>query len=70
VTTVQLVADSTCDIPVAEATSLGLTIVPLKVIIGDEVFADGIDIDPAALYSRMRSSTEVPRRTRLSASPR
>ena len=40
---------------------MGLTIVPLKVIIGDEVFADGVDIDAATLYSRMRSSAVVPR---------
>jgi DegV family protein with EDD domain len=56
-----LVADSTCDLPIAGAERSGLTIVPLKVIIGEEVFADGQDIDPATLYSRMRSSPVVPR---------
>jgi DegV family protein with EDD domain len=61
VSSVHLVADSTCDIPAAEAASLGLTIVPLKVIIGDEVFADGVDIDPAQLYTRMRGSPVAPR---------
>lgn len=58
---VHLVADSTCDISTAEAAKLGLAIVPLKVIIGEEVFADGVDIDPATLYARMRSSTVAPR---------
>lgn len=58
---VHLVADSTCDISTAEAATLGLAIVPLKVIIGEEVFADGVDIDPATLYARMRASTVVPR---------
>ena len=58
---VHLVADSTCDISPADAAKLGLTIVPLKVIIGEEVFADGVDIDPATLYARMRSSTVAPR---------
>ena len=58
---VHLVADSTCDIPAQDARALGLTIVPLKVIIGDEVFADGVDIDPATLYARMRSSAVAPR---------
>jgi DegV family protein with EDD domain len=60
-TTVHLVADSTCDISASEAAARGLTVVPLKVIIGEEVFADGRDIDPATLYSRMRSSNVVPR---------
>ena len=59
--TVHLVADSTCDIPSAQAAELGVTIVPLKVIIGEEVFADGVDIDPPALYARMRASAAVPR---------
>lgn len=58
---VHLVADSTCDISTTEAAKLGLAIVPLKVIIGEEVFADGVDIDPATLYARMRSSTVAPR---------
>ncbi len=58
---VHLVADSTCDLSAADAGRLGLSIVPLKVIIGEEVFADGRDIDPATLYSRMRSSPVVPR---------
>jgi DegV family protein with EDD domain len=61
VSAVHLVADSTCDISAGDATKLGLAIVPLKVIIGEEVFADGVDIDPATLYARMRSSTVAPR---------
>lgn len=58
---VHLVADSTCDMSEAEAAARGLTIVPLKVIVGDEVYADGQDIDAAALYARMRASTVTPR---------
>ncbi len=60
-TIVHLVADSTCDLAAAEAADHGLTVVPLKVIIGEEVYADGIEIDSATLYSRMRSSPVVPR---------
>ncbi len=56
-----LVADSTCDIGPADAAQRGLTVVPLKVILGDEVYADGRDISPAALYSRMRGSAVAPR---------
>ena len=58
---VHLVADSTCDVPAADAAAMGLTIVPLKVIIGEEVFSDGVDIDPATLYERMRSTPVAPR---------
>ncbi len=58
---VHLVADSTCDIPADDATGMGLAIVPLKVVIGEDVFADGRDIDAATLYSRMRNSAVLPR---------
>lgn len=58
---VHLAADSTCDITAAQAATIGLTIVPLKVIIGDETFADGVDIDPPTLYARMRTTNDVPR---------
>jgi DegV family protein with EDD domain len=61
VSAVHLVADSTCDLRSEDAKRAGLTIVPLKVIIGDEVFADGQDIDAATLYRRMRTSPVVPR---------
>jgi fatty acid kinase fatty acid binding subunit len=61
VTAVHLVADSTCDLSEADARERGLTVVSLKVIIGDEVYADGRDIDATTLYARMRSSNVVPR---------
>lgn len=61
VTSVHLVADSTCDLSLADAAARRLTIVPLKVIIGEEVYDDGRDIDATTLYSRMRSSTVTPR---------
>jgi DegV family protein with EDD domain len=61
VSAVHLVADSTCDLPAEDAKRAGLSIVPLKVIIGDEVFADGQDIDAATLHRRMRTSPAVPR---------
>ena len=58
---VRIVADSTCDLPAAEATARGLTIVPLRVIIGEEAYLDGREIDAATLYARMRASAVVPR---------
>jgi DegV family protein with EDD domain len=61
VSPVHLVADSTCDLPASDAERSGLSIVPLKVIIGEEVYADGRDIDASTLYARMRSSSVVPR---------
>lgn len=57
----RLVADSTCDVSADFARAHEITIVPLKVILGEEQFADGRDIDPATLYRRMRASPVAPR---------
>ena len=40
---VKIVTDSTSDLPPAVASDLGITVVPLYVHFGEEVFLDGID---------------------------
>lgn len=57
---VQLIADSTADLDAGWARDHDVTVVPLRVIIGEEEFLDSVDIDPATLYSRMRGG-DVPR---------
>ena len=52
--TVRVVCDSTADLDDAFRDAHGIQVVPLQVIIGDESYRDGVDITPAALYSRMR----------------
>lgn len=51
---VRIVCDSTADLDEAFRTAHGIEVVPLKVIIGEEEYRDGIDIQPAELYRRMR----------------
>ena len=58
---VAIVADSTLDIPVALATELGITVVPLDVHIGDETFLDGVEISSAAFLARLATSPTLPR---------
>lgn len=50
---VGIVTDSTCDLPAATLLRLGIAAVPLKVIVGDEVYRDWRDIDPLTLYGWM-----------------
>jgi DegV family protein with EDD domain len=59
--TVRIVCDSTADLDAAFLAAHSVTVVPLKVIIGDEVLEDGVDIQPSELYARMQSSTLMPR---------
>ena len=59
--TVQIVADSTSDIPQEDAQSAGITIVPAYVFFGEEQFHDGVDIGGAEFYRRLEQKTVVPK---------
>jgi DegV family protein with EDD domain len=52
--TVRIVCDSTADLDPAFLAAHRVEVVPLKVIIGEDVYRDGVDIKPAELYARMR----------------
>lgn len=58
---VRVVTDSTSDIPADIRERLEITVVPLSVAFGDEVFRDGEDIDAATFYQRLTSAKELPR---------
>lgn len=48
---VKIVADSTCDLPPAICRQLGITVVPLRVHLGDHTFLDGVDV-PQEVFRR------------------
>src|ERR1700737_577258 len=58
---VHIVCDSPADLDQAYRGAHELSVVPLKVIFGEEVLEDGVTIDAAAFYARMRASTLHPR---------
>jgi DegV family protein with EDD domain len=58
--TIQVLVDSTADIPLERARALGITIVPLTVLFGDESFLDGVELDGPAFYRRLVSSQQTP----------
>ena len=59
---VRIVTDSTCDLPAALTAELGVTVVPLTVVFGDEApLRDGVDIQPAEFYERLQSSPRLPK---------
>ena len=62
---VQVVTDSTADLPRDLARRLGIEVVPLQVIFGDRRFVDGVDLQPREFYGLLESggphpSTEPP----------
>ena len=57
---VTVVTDSTSDLPPELAESLGVHVVPLNVMFGEEEFLDGVTIKPHEFYRRLASQTVFP----------
>jgi DegV family protein with EDD domain len=55
-----IVLDSTADLPDAAERFPSWRVVPLYVRFGDESLRDGVDIDAAAFYTRLRESSVFP----------
>jgi len=57
---VRIVTDSTADLPLEFVHALGISIVPLSVIFGDEVFREGIDISQDLFYDKLIHGKVLP----------
>lgn len=60
VVAVQIVVDSTADIPQDRARELGIEVVPLTVMFGDQSFRDGVDLDGPSFYQKLSNSPVMP----------
>ncbi len=58
---IRIVTDSTASIPAETAQALGITIVPLIVIFGDEAYLDRIELDSASFYRKLSANKIFPR---------
>jgi DegV family protein with EDD domain len=58
---VQIVTDSTADLPPALAAEFGITVVPLMVVFGEEELRDGVDIDGNTFYRRLTTTSVLPK---------
>ncbi|MBM3932815.1 MAG: DegV family protein [SAR202 cluster bacterium] len=57
---VKVVTDSASDLPLELAKSLGITVVPVKVIFGEKTFKDGVEIAPDDFYKRLIDGPVMP----------
>lgn len=51
--TVRIVTDSTCDLPAAVVSQLGITVVPLYIHVGNQEYLDGIDMTRNEFYAKL-----------------
>jgi DegV family protein with EDD domain len=57
---VAIVTDSTADLTLEMAQELGVTVVPLRVIFGNEAYREGVDITTEEFYERLVKSRPLP----------
>jgi len=58
--TVKIVTDSVADLPSQVIKELGITVVPLNVRFGTEVYRDGIDLTAEQFYNRLKHTETLP----------
>lgn len=58
--TVKIVTDSAADLPAVVTSELGITVVPLNVRFGTDVYRDGIDLTNEQFYQRLKQSKVLP----------
>ena len=58
--TVRIVTDSVADLPPQVVKELGITIIPLNVRFGEEVYRDGIDLTSEQFYQKLTTSKILP----------
>ena len=58
--TVKIVTGSVSDLPPEIASELGITVIPLNVRFGEEVYRDGIDLTAEQFYEKLKYSKILP----------
>ena len=58
---VKIVTDSTCDLPRKVAEELGITVIPVNVHFGDEVYKDGVELSTDEFYRKLQTNSVLPK---------
>lgn len=57
---IKIVTDSTADLTPALINEWGITVIPLKVLFGDKVYQEGIDLTTKEFYEKLATATKLP----------
>ena len=57
---IKIVTDSTSDLPPEAVSALGITVVPLSILFGDEELQDGVDIQSEQFFRRLQREPVTP----------
>ncbi len=57
---IAVITDSAANLPPEVAAEHGIHVIPLRLIWGEEVFREGVDLTPSQFYARLRSDDGLP----------
>jgi len=57
---IEIITDSTCDIPAELAARWRVTVLPFLVVWGEKAYRDRLDLTPAQFYERLRRDPSLP----------
>lgn len=63
-----ITADSTCDLPDELVSKNNITIIPLSIALGDNVYLDGVDVKPKDIYAYAESNDDLPKTSAVTPS--
>lgn len=58
---IAVTTDSTCDLPQRFVDENNITVVPLTVLLGENVYRDGVNINPDDIYNYVKKTGELPK---------
>lgn len=58
---VRIVTDSTADLSESQQQSAGITVVPLNVRFGDQVFKDHVELSGEEFFAKLKASSQLPK---------
>lgn len=62
---IKLLVDSASDISMEEAKTLGIEMIPLSILFGDEMYLDGVDITKRQFFEKLIESDELPKTSQI-----
>jgi len=63
---IKIIADSTCDLTNEEAKSLGVQIIPMKVLIDEEEYISGVNLTADEFYQKLANCKKLPQTSLIS----
>ncbi len=62
---VKLLVDSSSDINMEEAKSMGIDMIPMSITFGEEMYFDGVDISKRQFFEKLIESDELPKTSQI-----